>query len=580
MGHAARKPAKGVAAYLAVGYAIVGLAYIYLSDRLVAAIAGSGDLAHTIQTFKGFGFILVTAVLLYLLVHARETAARKAQGELSSALDRYANLVEGLPIGMALTQKGNTILANAELAAMLGRSKPKDLEGTNALTWFDPALVPELEGRMQRLYGGEEPPPQEAVIVRQDGTKVPVLLSSALCSYGDEVCCQVLLQDISEQKKLEAELVESARLELIGRIAAGLAHDFNNLLTALFGQLDALRAHLANDEPSLRTIDQIVFTAERASSVTAQLLIMAKRDPWKPARHDLNDIVRAFSNLIGRLAGSRCPVQYELSDLPAYVYADRSQVERVILNLVSNARDAMPNGGTITITTERVRRSDPNRRAGLPDENLILLAVADTGSGIPRDQLENVFDTFFSTKQDAKSLGIGLSTVKTIVSRAGGLIQVDTEVGNGTTFRIYLPEASHRDHEAHENTRGEAAERVERLVVVEDNELVRDVMTQSLRQRGYEVVGFSDVNAAKRHLNDHPAEVDLLITDVSLPDQCGSLFAKEILEKELVPRVLIVSGTGDIPRSDELRDSALPAYLRKPFSPSQLAAKVREVLDS
>jgi signal transduction histidine kinase/ActR/RegA family two-component response regulator len=384
-------------------------------------------------------------------------------------------------------------------------------------------------------------------------------------------------------RKSEEQLRQSQKMEAIGRLAGGVAHDFNNMLTAILGHSQLIRMRLAPDHPGYRDTEEIELAAQRAAALTRQLLAFGRQQVLEPRVLDLNALISEMDRMLRRIIGADVDMWTAPEPSVGRVRADRGQIEQVLLNLVVNARDALPKGGKITIETgnvdldETYTRSHADARPG----PYVLLAVSDTGCGIDPEIRARIFEPFFTTKEIGKGTGLGLSTVYGIVKQSGGLIDVYSEVGHGTTFKVYLPRLAESVEEIAARPRPRAAgERgTETVLLVEDEDLVRAVIRQTLELHGYHVVEASDGNQALHALQSSSRAFDLIVTDVVMPRMSGSEFAERAARISPSVKVLLISGYTDKAIAHRGILGARTAYLQKPFLPDVLARKVREVLD-
>jgi signal transduction histidine kinase len=372
-----------------------------------------------------------------------------------------------------------------------------------------------------------------------------------------------LNQEISQRQKAESALVQAQKMEAVGQLTGGLAHDFNNLLTAVVGNLDLIKAR-ANDPRIARLAENAYKAAERGSKLTAQLLAFSRTQKLVTEPVDVNHLINGMGELLKQSLGATTAIRLDLEDeLPAAM-ADINQLELAILNLSINARDAMGESGEVTISTRH--EADAKR---------VLISVADTGSGMSPEVLARAFDPFFTTKPPGKGTGLGLSQVHGIVRQLGGEIQIDSAVGKGTTIQIYLP-AAKADAESKFNAAGELkVGQSERVLIVDDDPDVRNVMATFLGDLGYEIREAADLGAALAALNDQPPH--LLIVDFAMPGTNGAEVAIAARRKYPSLPILFVSGYSDSSALEAAVGDA--TLLRKPFRPIELAAAVRSVLE-
>jgi signal transduction histidine kinase/ActR/RegA family two-component response regulator len=388
-------------------------------------------------------------------------------------------------------------------------------------------------------------------------------------------------RDITRYKALEAQLHQAQKLESIGRLAAGVAHDFNNLLTVVMGYSGILLADRDPSDPAYAGLVQMRKAAERGAALTRQLLAFSRQQVWRPELLNLTALIADAEPMIRRLIGEDVRLVSNLDPSVALVRADSGQLHQAFLNLVVNARDAMPHGGTLTISTsnEEVSARDSTFAGSAPGE-YVQLTVADTGTGITEEVRSHMFEPFYTTKEEGKGTGLGLSTVYGIVQQNGGHIAVETEPGQGTVFRIRLPAVAPESAPAKELDAEEAMPRgTETILLVEDQEEVREVYATILRSLGYNVIEAANPDKAQESALARNGKIDLLLTDVVMPGRTGDELADTLKASCAGMEVLFISGYGDLPRIQQNMSEGGFAYLQKPFAPVALANKVREILD-
>ena len=409
--------------------------------------------------------------------------------------------------------------------------------------------------------------------------------SSAVPVYDDDgalVAGTCSISDVTERKRLEEQFRQSQKMEAVGRLAGGIAHDFNNKLGVVMSYCDLVLRELGPDPFARPAIQEILRAAEDAAVLTNQLLTFSRKQPVQPKVLNLNAMVRRLRGPLGRLLGEDVALSAQLASGLGNVLVDPTHMEQVILNLAVNARDAMPEGGELTVATANVDTADPAADPGEPPvaRPYVVLTVADTGSGMDARTLEHIFDPFFTTKEVGQGTGLGLSTVYGIVAQAKGDIEVASEPGRGTSFRISLP----RVDAAVEDDRGDLAEvplprGTETILVVEDDDQVRQVVVLVLHQCGYTVLHAANHQQALPLAEHYQGRIDLLVTDVVMPGMSGPELARRV--RAVRPRigVLYVSGHASDAMTSYGMDIAEVNLLRKPFAPAVLAKEVRRLLN-
>ncbi len=405
---------------------------------------------------------------------------------------------------------------------------------------------------------------------RASGESFPIEASISTADDGDKLTT-VIIRDRSEHDQLQAQLLQSQKLEGIGRLAGGVAHDFNNLLTVILGYCELLRVRQRRGVE----LDEIDNAARRASQLTRQLLAFSRRQVLQVETLDLNGLVRGLNRMLRRIIGEDVQLRTELTDEPTWVVADVGQMEQVLLNLVVNARDAMPGGGSLRVATRLVQQSLAAAPNDAPPRTLVELTVQDSGVGMAEDVRSRIFEPFYTTKGDAGT-GLGLSTVYGIVTQTGGEIACTSAPGAGATFKVRLPLGAAPPAEKAGGPTAPGAQRGnETVLLVEDDGLVRELAARALREYGYTVLEARDVDSALRYLDTQGLAV--VVSDVVMPGRSGDDLATEVARRRPGLPVLLVTGY-----SESLLQQPVDAahLLRKPFTPADLVARIRHLIDA
>lgn len=417
--------------------------------------------------------------------------------------------------------------------------------------------------------------------LRKDGTTFPMDLAITEFRLDDHRYFVGIVRDISEQKKLEAQLFQSQKMEAFGQLAGGVAHDFNNLLTLINGYSQILQRMVPATDTKQKMLGQIFRAGQRAASLTQQLLAFSRQQVLEPKVLDINSIVLDAEILLRRLIGEDIELATVLYPHVSAVKADPGQIEQVIMNLAVNARDAMPLGGKLTIETSEVDISDAVAgHASVPEPGrYVTIAISDTGTGMPPEVRSRVFEPFFTTKGVGKGTGLGLAVAHGIVKQSGGTIDIYSEVGVGTTFKIRLPALGGVTANTTEHGPVQSTDGTETILLVEDDENVREFVAVALQSFGYSVLTASDGRAAIQVYANRKTDIDLVVTDVVMPEMSGRVLAETLTATNPRQKILFLSGYTDdaVVRHGILQ--AHVAFLQKPFTPDALARKVREVID-
>jgi PAS domain S-box-containing protein len=416
---------------------------------------------------------------------------------------------------------------------------------------------------------------------KKDGKVIQVETISHELEYAGRRVRLVVTQDISERQLLEQQLRQSQKMEAVGRLAGGVAHDFNNLLMVIKGHTELLVNVLPPSEHYSRKIEQIDRAADRASGLTRQLLAFSRLQVLQPHVMNLNDVVEEMGRLLPRLIGEDIELVIRRSEDLGAIRADASQMEQVIMNLAVNARDAMPAGGRLLIETSNAELDDTYNAVHpiVREGRYVLLAVSDTGTGMSAETQAHIFEPFFTTKPQGKGTGLGLSTVYGVVKQSGGFIWVYSEVGRGTSFKIYLPRVDQPvERIGTAATVSEAPRGTETILLAEDEQDVREVAREFLESGGYTVIEARDGAEALKRVEKYEDAIDLLVTDMVMPGMTGQELSTRLLQSRPEIRVLYMSGYSERAAVDSTRGDSSMRLLAKPFSRWALLRAVHEIL--
>jgi PAS domain S-box-containing protein len=505
---------------------------------------------------------------------------RHAEEALGRSEHNFRSLVEHAPHGICRSNLyGELLDVNPALAEMLGYASPDDLLGAHsfAAIYAEPEQYVEA---LERFQARQQFSDVEAAWKRQDGGQITVRLSGRPVQNGGEGF-EIYAENLSEQRALEQQFRQSQKMEAIGRLAGGIAHDFNNLLMVISGYTELVQDELGPAHPLQRNLEGVRKASQRATSLTQQLLAFSRKQVLAPKVFELNAVVNDLGRMLPRMVGEDVELVIVPSPERIRAKADPSQLEQVIMNLAVNARDAMPNGGRLTIETgvtefdQEYARLHPPAAPG----RYAMLAVTDSGAGMDAETQSHIFEPFFTTKEKGKGTGLGLSTVYGIVKQSGGYVWVYSEPGRGTTFKVYLPLADGVEtvRQPEPLPVGDS-QGMETVLLVEDEEGVRRVARDFLEIRGYTVLEAANGEDALQIAHAHPGPVHLLLTDVVMPGMNGrELWQRLSWRPEM--KVLYMSG---YPENAIIRDGTLEEgamYLQKPFTLNTLTQKVREVMN-
>ncbi|MEP6995247.1 MAG: PAS domain S-box protein [Acidobacteriota bacterium] len=508
---------------------------------------------------------------------------KRVQDDIRESEERYRLLFERNLAGVYRTTLAGRILeCNEALARMFGYGSREELLGRDIR-----ALYPsdeDWQGFRESLLQFRKLTNYEMLGQRKDGSAVWTLENASL--LADEAAGEVIVEgtasDITERKLLEEQLQQSQKMDAIGQLAGGIAHDFNNLLTAVLGYSDMALRQLSERDPVRAEIQEIQRAGDRAANLTRQLLAFSRKQVFEAKVVDVNTLIVDATAKLMRLIGDRIRLVTQLDPALGSVRADPGQLEQVISNLVINARDAMPQGGTLTMRTENVDvdAASARKHFGITPGRYAVFGVADTGAGIDAEAQKRVFEPFFTTKNKPHGAGLGLATAYGIVSQSGGQIFVSSEPGRGTEFAVYLPrESAMRSLPIAESDRTPRSG-VETILLVEDEDAVRNLTRRLLETGGYTVLEASSAEQALEVAQRHSGRLDMLLTDVVMPGISGPELARQLLESRPQIRILYVSGYPDEAMASQGILELDASFLQKPFTPETLVRRVREILDA
>jgi signal transduction histidine kinase/ActR/RegA family two-component response regulator len=416
---------------------------------------------------------------------------------------------------------------------------------------------------------------------RKDGSIVIVDVVSRDFVFGGRAARLVLAIDVTEQRRLEDQLRQSQKIEAVGQLAGGIAHDFNNLLTIIKGNVELSLHQLPTGVPLRHDLEQIAQAASRAAMLTKQLLAFSRKQVLTPAVLDVNEVVAEAERMLRRVIGEDITFVTELAPAVSRVTADRGQIEQVLVNLVVNARDAMPTGGVLTVATRDVDVSAAEAAArGILPGSYVTLRVRDTGFGMDDATRSRIFEPFFTTKPVGRGTGLGLATVHGVVHQSGGFVTVDSSPGSGSTFTVFLPCSAQIEIANGATVAGHAIERgSETILLVEDEDEVRAVARRVLAEAGYTVLEAANAAEAIGIFDRSPTSIAMLVSDVVMPGLNGHELSHMLRLRAPRLRTLFVSGYSFDARvgSSAFDDDS---FLPKPYDPSELARRVRAILDS
>jgi len=520
----------------------------------------------------------LSAILLALLARRRTRQIRESEVRLRAIVDTALDAV------IAMDHKGLIVGFNPAAERIFGYRSSAVIGKDMADLLIPPSLrEAHRQGLAHYQATGEGPilgQRIEIVALHADGTEFPAELSVTRIGTTEPPSFTGFVRDISERRRIEEQLFQSQKMEAVGLLAGGIAHDFNNLLTAITGYSEMTLKKMRAEDPLRRNIEAVRDAGNRAAALTGQLLAFSRKQVLQPKVHNLNSVVTDLGKMLRRLIRESVEFRVVLDPELGNIKADPGQIEQVIMNLTINAHDAMPDVGTLTIETKNVYLDADyvSQHLEIEPGPFVRLSVTDTGAGMDEQTQRRIFDPFFTTKELGKGTGLGLSTVYGIVKQSGGDIMVYSEIGHGTTFKIYIPRVDENVQAPGPAVSGEDYSGTETILLVEDEEVVRNLTREILTSYGYKVLEAATGAAALSICDTYSETIHLLLTDVIMPKMSGSDLKDQIIKNCPDIKVLFMSGyTDDSIVHSGILDSDI-AFIEKPFSPDSLARKVRNVL--
>ncbi len=512
------------------------------------------------------------------------TECKQTEEALRQSEERYRTVLEASPDPTVLYDiEGKVVYFNPAFTDVFGWTLERRV-GKKMDLFVPPENWPETKMMIERVLNGESFAGIDTRRYTKDGKVIPVCVSGAICrdEKGSPVGSVINLRDISKQKTLEAQLIQAQKMEAVGTLAGGIAHDFNNLLQAILGYTDLLILSKAPTNPDCSKLQKIMLAAQRGAELTQQLLTFSRKMESKKKPLDLNQAVGEVSKILERTIPKMIEVELHLAEDLSTVNADFGQIDQVIMNLALNATDAMPDGGKLTIAVENASldeefcRTHPEARPG----DYALLTISDTGHGMDKETQTHIFDPFYTTKEIGKGTGLGLAMVYGIVKNHEGYITCQSELGQGTSFKIYLPVIRQETDLVEPGEQEFPVEGgTETILLVDDEEFIRDLGIDFLSKAGYRVIAARDGERALAVYRQKREQIDLVILDLLMPGMGGKKCLEELLKINPKAKVIIASGYFDSEPMKEAIMAGAKGFIGKPHQMTEFLRVVRQALD-
>ena len=512
------------------------------------------------------------------------TARKQAEEALRASEKRYRSLFEGVVHGIyRVSVDGQFLEVNPALAAMLGYDSPDEVLQLDAANVY---VDPDERSRLVHKWLAEDRIEDEVNWRRRNGEVIRVRLSGRPLTDQQNVVqgLEFIVEDVTSRRSLEEQLRQAQKIEALGQLAGGMAHEFNNFLGIIMGYTELLAEEKGVSESLRRKLAEIKAATQRAASLTRQLLAFGRRQMLEPRVLDINTVVWETHKLLRRLMPENIDLVSLLEPALKNVKADPAQIQQILINLVVNARDAMPAGGKVVIETANVELDEEHAVPELYFQpgDYVMLAVTDNGLGMDEETRAKVFEPFFTTKQEGKGTGLGLATVYGIVRQSGGYTTVESKLGKGTTFRVYLPRAEAAEFLPEEESppvQEQVLRGTETVLVVEDEDGLRKLICASLERHGYNMLTAKDGAEALQILEQYPGMIHLVVSDIMMPRLNGLQLREQAAPLRPGLKFLFISGYMEVSMAEQQLPPRDAAYLEKPFLPVELARKVRELVE-
>jgi two-component system cell cycle sensor histidine kinase/response regulator CckA len=569
---------------IALIYTIFSVLWILFSDQILYLSVKNVETLTRIQMIKGWVFVLTTACIIFLLLQKEVRKYQQTEKALRDGEARYRFLVENAPLGIiSIDQTGAILDANPKLAEIMGSPGVEQTRGINIFS-FNPLIESGISGHFRQCLETGEPGVFETKYVSKWGKKVFLRyhLQAIKNKAGHVTGVQGIVEDITVPARLEEELRQAQKMEAMGTLAGGIAHDFNNILSAIIGYTELAQMDIERDNPAQTSLRLVIQSSIRAKNLVEQILTFSRKRQRERKPVKLEVLVEEALQLLRATLPTTIEIRKNIDSGGQLVLADTTMIHQVLINLCSNAADAMRvTGGILSISLdEHVQGGDTDSQyTNLSPGRYRILSVSDTGPGIDKDEIDRIFEPFYTTKDQGKGTGMGLAVVHGIVKSHGGIIQVSSKLGSGTRFDVLLPIVE-GDEDLEPVSSTTLSKGHESILFVDDEPSLVEIGKRMLERLGYRVETYTDSREALKAVSAGEGHYDLVVTDQTMPNMTGAELAQSIMRLRPDMPVILCTGYSDTVTAEQARAIGIKAFLMKPLILQDFASAIRQVLDN
>ncbi len=498
--------------------------------------------------------------------------------EKNESDERYKVLIENSPLAISISRNGKVLFVNRKCLQLMGYSEADEMVGKPVLSFIGNSDHQKMIQRMKKEWSlGIVEEKYETIGLKKCGKEFDISVRVALLPLKDEVVTLAIFRDITEEKQLKSQLIQAQKMESIGTLAGGIAHDFNNILNGILGFASLLEIQTEWNSKSEDYISKIIKSSQRASELVAQLLTFARKEKFESKKFNVHSTIKDVFGIVTHSFDKKIKVVLNLKAKNSFTLGDEGKIEQVLLNFLNNSRDAMSQGGEITLLSSEVNASKTKSE---PNEDYILIKITDTGSGISEENLPKIFEPFFTTKEVGKGTGLGLSTAYGIIESHNGFVEIDSVLGKGTEVRLYLPKVKEQELDYEEEVESKPVRGSGTILVIEDEDFLREFLETSLEMLGYSVLLAEDGEKGVEVFEQNKNRITLVVCDMIMPNMNGKETFAKLKEIEPTVKVLFSSGYSKEKYIEEVEQGGAVGFLNKPYGVEDLSKAIKEILSS